>query len=55
MAEAVEELPAEGETTSEEVLAEAGAVAVLEEEPATAEEAVDGNGTAEEETRPDEA
>ena len=55
VAEAVEELPAEGETTSEEVLAEAGAVAVLEEEPATAEEAVDGNGTAEEETRPDEA
>src|ERR671910_3779060 len=54
VAEAVEELPAEGETTLEEVLAEAGAVAVLEEEPATAEEAVDGNGTAEEETRPDE-
>ena len=55
VAEAVEDQPAEGETTSEEVLAEAGAVAVLEEEPATAEEAVDGDGTAEEETRPDEA
>src|SRR5687768_15631859 len=55
VAEAVEELPVEGEATSEEVLAEAGAVAVLEEEPATAEEAVDANGIAEEETRPDEA
>jgi N utilization substance protein A len=32
VAEAVEELPVEGEATSEEVLAEAGAVAVLDEE-----------------------
>ena len=49
VAEAIEELPAEGESTMEEVLTEAGAVAVLEEEPESAEEAVDTTG--EEESR----
>jgi N utilization substance protein A len=50
VAEAVEELPAEGESTMEEVLTEAGAVAVLEEEPGSAEEA-GGDTTGEEESR----
>ena len=50
VAEAVEELPVEGESTMEEVLTEAGAVAVLEEEPELAEEA-GGDTTAEEESR----
>ena len=49
VAEAIEELPVEGESTMEEVLTEAGAVAVLEEEPESADEAVDTTG--EEESR----
>ena len=52
VAEVVEELPAEGESTSEEVLAEAGAVAVLEEGAAEAvEESANGDGEATEESR----
>jgi transcription termination/antitermination protein NusA len=52
VAEAVEELPAEGESTSEEVLAEAGAVAVLEEGAAEAAEvATNGDSEKTEESR----
>jgi N utilization substance protein A len=51
VAEAVEELPAEGVSTSEEVLAEAGSVAVLEDEAEAAEEPANGNGEEVEESR----